>query len=42
MLGLKDDTEMFKLFGLYDKAKYRPEHLTEAEKRILKSWGVNA
>jgi hypothetical protein len=40
MYGIKDDTEMFKLFALYDKAKHRPERLTKADKQILKSWGV--
>lgn len=35
-----DDTEMFKLFTLFNKFNMYPERLTAAEKRKMEEYGV--
>lgn len=38
--GIKDDTETFAMFALFDKLKKRPLELTEIERLALQRLGI--
>ena len=36
-----DDSEMYKLLAIWSKLEHKPETLTEAEKEIVRGYGVD-
>jgi hypothetical protein len=38
--GIKDDTEMFTIFALFDKLEKHPDKLTPIERLALEGFGI--